>query len=1034
MVHSRDRSQQRKTMPLVSSIHAAVKGRGRYKVLGLRGASALAQHIELKLAQASFIEKVSASAVSGNVLVLFSQTVTHAEILRLLKEAVLDYRNKVQPRELPKAVSPLQALPTQQPPPTSSQGRILPPQKLASVLTALSSPWHLLKSEEVLSTFEIAADQGLSRMQALSSLQQYGPNALPEAQSRSPFSLFLDQFKSLPVALLSVAAGVSVFTGGLFDALVILGVVAVNAGIGYTTERHSDRIIRSLKQMVKPSASVLREGQLREIDARQVVRGDLLLLRPGTYVAADARVIESQQLSVDESALTGESLPVLKSPEALSEADVPLGDRTNMVYMGTVVTGGQGLAVVVATAAFTEMGKIQTLVDTAALPQTPIERQLDQTGSQLVLLSGAVCGVVFGIGLLRGYGLVQMLKTSISLAVAAVPEGLPTVATTTLAMGIRDMRQHNVLIRRLDAVEALGSVQFLCLDKTGTLTANKMAVVSVQIDGQRIQVREDELFNGQKILEPYTSDALLKLIHMVVLCNESELEKHCEDCVLKGSATENALIELALLIGEDVTQIREKYPLVQTLHRAETQNYMCTLHSLEQGKYLIAAKGNPSELLELCTWHIDNGQIQPLSREQRLHIEIDNERMAGHALRVLGVAYGYTDTLNHGAPDNLVWLGLVGMADPLRKGVQEAVAVFHRAGIETVMITGDQGPTAYAIGKSLNLSQNKQLEILDATDLAQLDPEVLKSLCDRIHVFARISPANKLQIVQALQRSGKVVAMTGDGINDAPALKAAEVGIAMGSTGTDVAREVADVVLGKDDLETMAIAIQQGRTIYNNIRKSVHFLLSTNLSEIAVMLAGTALGIGQPLNAMQLLWLNLVTDVFPALGLAMEPPEPDVLNRPPRDPHEPIIQPQDFQRFALESALLTTSTLGAYGYGLQRYGVSPRASAIAFMSLTMGQLFHAISCRSQSHSIFRQPYLPPNRSLTFALGGSIALQLLAMAIPGLRTLLKLTPLNLLDVLVIGSSAFLPLMVNEATKPLDNLSQTMRISASSSPNL
>jgi Ca2+-transporting ATPase len=359
------------------------------------------------------------------------------------------------------------------------------------------------------------------------------------------------------------------------------------------------------------------------------------------------------------------------------------------------------------------------------------------------------------------------------------------------------------------------------------------------------------------------------------------------------------------------------------------------------------------------------------------------------------------------------------MADPIRKGVKGLMGDFHQAGINTVMITGDQSPTAYAIGKELNLSNGGQLEILDSNHLTNIDPEVMKSLCDRMHVFARISPSHKLQIVQSLQSSGKVVAMTGDGINDAPALKAANVGVAMGHTGTDVAREVADIVLEDDNLETMIIAVSRGRTIYNNIRKSVHFLLSTNTSEIMVMLAATATGIGQPLNAMQLLWLNLVTDIFPGLALALESPEPDVLSQPPRDPNEPIIKKSDFKRIIFESAALSASSLGAYGYGISRYGIGAQASTIGFMSLTMAQLLHTLSCRSQKHSIFSEKKLPPNQYLTVALGGSFALQILAAAVPGLRNLLKLTPISILDGAVIGASALLPLLVNEGTKKVNS---------------
>jgi Ca2+-transporting ATPase len=577
------------------------------------------------------------------------------------------------------------------------------------------------------------------------------------------------------------------------------------------------------------------------------------------------------------------------------------------------------------------------------------------------------------------------------------------------------MRRQKVLIRQLNAVETLGSLQALCLDKTGTLTTNKMSVVELQTDNSRIQVTDGQ-FPEKLELSSDAHTALFKLLQVIVLCNESECLRNQADILFKGSSTENALLEVALHMGIDVQQVRQDYPLIRIQHRSEDRNYMQTLHHNQGEKHFVAVKGNPMEVLALCNWQIDTGKVTLLSQAQRQEIEAENDRMAGNGLRILGVAYGYTSDPEAETYDNLVWLGLVGLADPIRKGVKEVMGVFHQAGIETIMITGDQSPTAYAIGKELNLSQGAQLQILDSTDLTNLEPEVVSVLCDRVHIFSRISPANKLQVVQALQRAGKVVAMTGDGINDAPALKAAEVGIAMGHTGTDVAREVADVVLEDDNLETMAIAISQGRTIYNNIRKSVHFLLSTNLSEIMVMLAGISLGIGQPLNAMQLLWLNLVTDIFPGLALALEPPEPDVLTQPPRDPTQPIIQPSDFQRIVGESAVLSTSALAAYSYAIGNYGRGPRSSTIGFMSLTLAQLLHAISCRSKARCLFSPHPLPANRYLAIALSGSIMLQLLSALLPGLRQLLQIAPLSLRDAAVIGSSALVPLFINEAMKP------------------
>lgn len=1035
---------------MVQVIHAFVKGRARYKIKGLYHSESLKKHIEFRLAEKEGINRFHINTLTGNILVFFNSDNNVHTIASVIEGIVLEH----------KEVSSQQSS-------VRSTGTSLPvverrPQSRRKVRRAVMraedqmlEPWHLMEASDVIASLETSKDSGLSWETARENLKKYGPNILPESVPRSGLSIFIDQFKSLPVALLGVAAGISIATGGLADAVIILGIITINASIGYFTESQAEKTIHSLKSLVRPSALVMRQGSLKEIVAEDIVPGDILILRPGSYVAADARLIKAHHLSIDESALTGESMPVLKTAERLelrvkSDADIPLADRTNMVYMGTLVTGGQGIAIVVATGRFTEIGKIQTLVGEAKSPETPMERQLSRMGSQLVLISGAVCGVVFAIGLIRGYGLLQMLKTSISLAVAAVPEGLPTVATTTLALGIRNMKRHNVLIRHLAAVETLGSVQTICLDKTGTITLNRMSVVEVHTGMRRLRLHDGKFFasgNDSQIIQdrqtyrrecinPYFCDELLRLIHICVLCNESGVSKNEEGYIVNGSPTENALIYAAISSGVDILMLREKFQLLKIQHRSENRNYMATIHDIKvhgsenhHGK-IIAVKGSPTEVLSMCTFYMRDGKKLPLLEEERLKIEIENERMAGNALRVLGVAYAFIDEgIESGVNSSenildselltqnseLIWLGLIGMADPIRDGVKELICGFHRAGIDTVMITGDQGPTAYAIGKELNLSKEEQLEILDSTHLTDIEPDVMKALCKRVHVFSRVSPAHKLQIVQALQSAGKVVAMTGDGINDGPALKAADIGVAMGHTGTDVAREVADVVLEDDNMETMIIAISQGRTIYNNIRKSVYFLLSTNLSEIMVMFAAIAGGLGQPLNAMQLLWINLISDIAPGLALALEPPEPDVLSRPPRNPDDPIIKSSDFKRISFESAVLSAGALGAYGYGIARYGMGPRASTMAFMSLATGQLLHAISCRSEKYSMFDKEKLPPNKYLNIALAGSFALQVLSMAMPGLRGLLGIAPINIIDGIVIAGSAAVPLLINEATK-------------------
>ncbi|MEB3291374.1 MAG: cation-transporting P-type ATPase [Leptolyngbya sp.] len=905
------------------------------------------------------------------------------------------------------------------------------------------SSWYAQEGDQVMAAFHSSL-AGLSDAVAQDKLQAHGPNRLPEVPPRPRWAIWVAQFRSLPVALLTVAAGIAYFTGGPTDAVVILGVVMINGVIGYATEIQSDRIIRSLDHRSPPTAWVQREGTPRELPATAVVPGDMLVLRPGSMVVADGRLIEAQALTVDESALTGESLPVGKIIDPLPQPSLPLADRTNMVYRGTLVTGGQGLAVVVATAADTEMGQIQALVGQSSHPSTPMEQQLDQAGSQLVWISSAVCAVVFGIGLWRGYDPLEMLTTAVALAVAAVPEGLPAVATTTLALGILAMRRQRVLIRRLDAVETLGSLQTLCLDKTGTLTTNCMTVVEIHTDSAHLTLADD----SAPPLAPLPPSPLSTLLHLIVLCNESKMQesKMAASSLgtphpFTGSATENALLAVAHRVGIDIAALRQAYPQVAIQHRSAQQNCMATLHPRPAGGWLVAVKGSPLDLLAQCevmlsgaarpsapggdSWAVQ-GQVReppwippgadaiPLTADRRAAIVAENQRMAEAGRRVLGVAYGYASQVQGWTETPLVWLGLVAMVDPLRPGVKETIAAFHRAGVATVMVTGDQWATAAALGKALNLSQGKPLGVLEGTDFGQLSPEAIP--CRGVQVFARISPAHKLQVVQALQHLGQVVAMTGDGINDTPALKVAEVGIAMGHSGTEAAREVADVILQDDALETLVQAIAQGRTIYSNIRRAVHFLLATNLSEIMVMFASLSLGLGAPLNALQLLWLNLVTDIFPGLALALEPPSADVLTQPPRPTTEPLIQGAAFRRMVGEATVLSLSALAAYGYGIGVYGIGAKASTLGFMALTLAQLIHALACRSPQRRLWRWPALPPNPYLGLALILSITLQCLALFIPPLGQLLHIVPLNPGDALVVAGAALLPLVINETTKP------------------
>lgn len=1021
---------------MVQAVHTLVKGRARYKVEGLYRSESLKQKIEQDLTQHKWIVSVSVNTLTGSVLVLFdARNGNHASAVASLLKSVVERSNgksvqgkKVRFPSVPQEKETVVVRPvrTAVSPPHTPTGKDVQSvrtvrKEVANAEDQQEEPWHCMGKTDVLQRWGTSATDGLSEEAARLLYIQYGPNLLPESVPRSGWSMFFDQFKSLPVALLGVAAGISVATGGFADAVVIMGVVVINASIGYYTENQTEKIIHGLKSLVQPTSIVIRGGVITIIDAKEVVPGDLLVLKPGSYITADARLIEAKYLSIDESALTGESMPVMKTINALQAPDIPLADRTNMVYMGTLVTGGQGLAVAVATGRFTEVGKIQTMVGEARPPDTPLERQMDHLGVQLVYITCTVCGIVFIVGILRGYGFLQMLKTSIALAVAAVPEGLPTVTTTTLALGIKRMRGLNVLVRHLDAVETLGSVETICLDKTGTITMNKMSVVQLNSGMRRLDVVDGKILAEGKSINPYTNEDVLRLLHLSVLCNESMVSGQEGDYLVEGSSTENALVNLAISAGVEVNSLRAQHPTVKLNHRSEDRHFMSTVHRSNDRQRLMALKGSPSDVLQLCKWYVKDGRQLEMDDDVRAAFVADNERMAGEALRVLAVAYSVTDELTLHSDEiiqrGLIWVGLIGMADVVRSGVKDLISTFHRAGIDTVMITGDQSPTAYAIGKELNLSKGEELEILDSTNLSQLEPEVMKALAGRVHVFARVSPANKLQIVQALQSAGKVIGMTGDGINDGPALKAADIGIALGHTGTDVAREVADVVLEDDNLETMVVAISQGRTVYNNLRKSVRYMLSKNTAEILIMFTSLAAGMGQPFNVMQLLWINMISDIFPGIALAQEPPEPDVLLRPPRSPEEQLINSSDYKRLLFEASTISAGTLAAYGYGVLRYGQGPQASSMAFTNFVTAGLLHAICHRSETHSIFDADRLEPNNYLTVALVGSLGVQSLTLFVPGLRSFLGMGPLNPFDLVVSIGTAVAPLLINEATKKI-----------------
>ena len=989
--------------------HCAVAGRVRFRVAGLKRSTALKHHLERSLYHRAGVTSVSASAITGTVLVHHAPSTTIA---------VLTAEITVIAGAKPAAASAPGAA-TGHPPPQTRTARRPNPPPLASREDHRADPpnraWHSMPLDDVAAVIGTSFAAGLSGAEAERRLQRFGPNSLPRPSRRSRLAILIEQLTSLPVALLAGSAVISLATGGAIDAVVIAGVVVANAVIGYATEREAVRTIEALSAPVQASARVLRDGRFEDVAVDRVVVGDLQVLEPGSFVAADARLVVARELSADESPLTGESLPVAKHADVVCGIDAPLAERANMVYRGTALTGGSGLAVVVATGLRTEIGQIQALIGAAEPPPTPMEVQLGQLSTQLAWLSSAVCGVLFAAGVARGYGLLPMLKTAISLAVAAVPEGLPTIATTTLALGIRDMRRRNVLLRRFHAVETLGAVQVICFDKTGTLTLNRMSAAAVVCGGRRLEVSGGRVRDEEGAQAADTCAALTPILRVCALCSDAAITSAGGTLHINGSPTEAALVRLALDHGIDVMDVRRRHPLTTARYRSEQRSFMGTQHVIDATTSLLAVKGSPAAVLAMCTSEIKDGVEVPLTAENRAAIAAENERLAGEALRVLGFASKECTEAEGTDETGLTWLGLIGMADEPRPGMKELMQIFHGAGIATIMITGDQSATAYAVAKELGLSQTGRVEILDAVRLEDLPRDVLTALAQRAHVFSRVSPSHKLQIVQALQRARRVVAMTGDGINDGPALRAADIGIAMGQSGTEVARDVADVVLADDDPRSIATAIGRGRVIFANVRKALRFLLATNMTEIMVAGIGTAAGLGSPLTPMQLLWINLLSDVAPALALALEPGDEAVMQMPPHPSGEAILRRTDLRQIAIEGAIVSGGALAVCAYGNLRFAPTAKTSTMTFLSLITAQLLHALSCRSDRRVILGSRPLPPNPILRNALIGSFGLQALGFLLPPVRRLLGLVPLTPAEWAVTAGAGVAPFLLNELRK-------------------
>jgi Ca2+-transporting ATPase len=1017
-------------------VRSAVPGRVRLWVPGLYRNDALGRTLERGLNGSNSGRRASANVLAATVLVIAPESAAAdtlvGEVEALLQRFAgenaialddLARRGRVKPKHLMlNGSGPGRALPRfvlqgngekerrEQKPRSGAGGETLGEEQSVQA-------WHTLDQQQVFQLMHVDTDRGLSDEEAAHRLRRYSGNALTRMQKKSALAMFMDQFKELPVLLLAGSTVLSMLTGGVADGLVILGVIVINGVIGFVTEKTAERTIAALTREDLPDVEVIRQGEWRRVPIEAIVPGDVIRLQPGALVPADARLLAANDVSVDESALTGESVPVSKTTKVIGDPDVPLADRTNMVYRSTLVTGGSGTALVVATGRATQVGQLQQMVGEVERPETPMQKQLRYLGERTMVIAGGVCAGVFSIGLLRGHPLGSMIRTAVSLAVAAVPEGLPTVAITTLALGIRKMKSQHVLVRRLDAIETLGAVQVLCFDKTGTITENRMQVVQASVADEMLAIGGGKITASSGELARTARRELELMLDVSALCSDTRLVADDNGGIkADGSSTEAALVDFAIAAGLDVAALRERHPNVKTEARTETRKLMATCHR-RPGKpgYLLAVKGSPLEVLDRCSSWLRRGEAVPLTEDSRRTIRRQNERMASEALRVLGMAYAEHDSEPPSSDANLTWLGLMGLADPPRPGLPALFEKFRKAGVRSVMITGDQSATAYAVAKQIGLAVDGELRTLDSVELENMDPDVLAELAPQVQVFSRVSPRHKLRIVRALQKSGLVVAMTGDGINDCPALKAADIGVAMGGAGGTVAREVADVILETDDLRGMLTAIEHGRVLHADIRKAVRFILSTNTSEILLTLLSVAAGFGEGMSPMQLLWINLISDIFPELALAVQPPEDDVLLQPPRDPEAKMFSKSELRQIGVEGSLLTAGAMSVYAYGIGRYGLSPQAQTVSFVTLATAQLLHAFSTRSAKHTIFDANLAARNRYVPMAVGGGIALTLLMQVIPAARRLFGSSLLPPIDWAIAAAGAVGPLLANEMIK-------------------
>ena len=911
--------------------------------------------------------------------------------------------------------------------------------------------WHTLTNKEVLDLLATDAEKGISSEEAAQRLKEYGLNKLDEAPPTSIWALLWDQFNDFVVLLLIGASLISAILGEWVEAGAIMAIVLLNAILGIIQERRAAEEFAALRQLAAPEAHAIRDGHRIVIPARELVPGDLVVLEAGNYIPADIRLVETFNLKIEEAALTGESVPVQKDASVKLAADVPLGDRRNSAFMGTLASYGRGRGVVVLTGMKTQIGLIAKMLQAVEDEETPLQRRLDQLGKTLGWAALGICGLVFLLGWMRGNNPLDMFLVAVSLAIAAVPEGLPAVVTISLALGMREMIERNALIRRLSSVETLGSASVIGSDKTGTLTENEMTVTQISFDTEDVHVTGSGYspvgkfhIDGKPIkLADYPSS--LTTLWVGALNNDAELEVFKDEegnlsYRMIGDPTEGAIIVAAAKAGQDFQDLAKAYPRVQEIPFDSERKRMTTIHKVMRptsndfspfhtddpryDQYVVAVKGAPDVVLDLCTHYslLDDTEAL-IDNNVRQRILKANDEMAAQALRVIAVAFKVVKSLPEElnveeVEKDLIFVGLLGMIDPPRPEVSHSLRVAKHAGIRTVMITGDYAQTASAIAESIGLVEREH-RVLTGADLNKMPDEMLAEEIKEVDVFARVSPEHKVRIVRALRANAEIVAMTGDGVNDAPALKQADIGVAMGITGTDVAKETADMVLTDDNYSSIVSAIEQGRVIYSNIRKFVFYLLSCNLAEIAVIFLAIAARLPSPLNAIQLLWLNLVTDGAPALALGMEKGDPDIMDQPPRPTNEPIINRPMRMGIGVQTVAITIVTLAAYLIGLNLYPFeggeyNPTAATMAFITLSFSELLRAYTARSERYPLLKIG-LFSNKSMNWAVIASSLLLMAVVYIPFLQPIFSTVPLSWEQWRYLLPLLFVPAIAAEITK-------------------